>query len=90
MFIIDCIEYKKSFIAEDEFDKNKRMLLNFGHTFGHALETELEYKDILHGEAILYGMIAAAYLSFKLGKKLVCKLVVDVFGNPKLIIIILI
>ena len=66
--IFDCIEYKKSFIAEDEFDKNKRMLLNFGHTFGHALETELEYKDILHGEAILYGMIAAAYLSFKLGK----------------------
>ena len=65
--IVKCIEHKKRFVVEDEFDRGNRMLLNFGHTFGHALESVFEYKNILHGEAIYYGMLAASYLSFTLG-----------------------
>lgn len=50
---------KKYFIEEDEFDKGVRKLLNFGHSFGHALEAASNYK-IPHGVAVLIGMIAAS------------------------------
>ena len=49
---------KKQFIEEDEFDQGIRKLLNFGHTFGHALESISSYK-ITHGVAVGYGMLAA-------------------------------
>jgi len=49
---------KKYFVEEDEFDLGVRKLLNFGHSFGHALESASEYK-IPHGVAVLLGMIAA-------------------------------
>ena len=49
---------KKYFVEEDEFDSGIRKLLNFGHSFGHALESASEYK-IPHGVAVLLGMIAA-------------------------------
>lgn len=49
---------KKHFVEEDEFDSGIRKLLNFGHSFGHALESASEYR-IPHGVAVLLGMIAA-------------------------------
>jgi 3-dehydroquinate synthase len=57
---------KKNIIVKDEFDYNDRMLLNFGHTIGHALESYYQYKNIMHGEAVYYGMMSASYISWKL------------------------
>jgi len=51
---------KKYFIEEDEFDKGVRKLLNFGHSFGHALEKSSNYA-IPHGVAVMIGMIAASF-----------------------------
>lgn len=54
---------KKEYVEEDEFDKNLRMKLNFGHTFGHVLEME---HNLLHGEAVLSGMLCAIDLGIAL------------------------
>jgi 3-dehydroquinate synthase len=53
------LESKKYFVEEDEFDAGIRKMLNFGHSFGHALESASDYK-IPHGVAVLIGMIAAS------------------------------
>jgi 3-dehydroquinate synthase len=59
---------KADIVAEDELEKSgKRALLNFGHTFGHAIETAIGYGNWLHGEAVAYGMLMAMRLSIKLG-----------------------
>jgi 3-dehydroquinate synthase len=50
---------KQYFVEEDEFDSGVRKLLNFGHSFGHALESASDYK-IPHGVAVLAGMVAAS------------------------------
>lgn len=55
---MQCLRAKQWFIEIDEFDKNERLLLNFGHTFGHALESATEFR-ISHGVAIGIGMIVA-------------------------------
>ena len=57
---------KKRFIEKDEFDEGVRLLLNFGHTFGHALEGASHYR-ISHGIAVGLGMLAAAFLSVSIG-----------------------
>jgi 3-dehydroquinate synthase len=57
---------KKRFIEEDEFDQGIRLLLNFGHTFGHAIEGASSYA-ISHGIAVGLGMLAAEYCSIRLG-----------------------
>ena len=49
---------KKKYVEEDEFDENQRLLLNFGHTFGHAIESASKYQ-VPHGVAIGLGMILA-------------------------------
>jgi 3-dehydroquinate synthase len=54
---------KAEVVAADERESGERMLLNFGHTFGHAIETGLGYGQWLHGEAIAAGMVLAAKLS---------------------------
>jgi len=54
---------KAQIVAEDEKESGVRALLNFGHTFGHALESETAYKRFLHGEAVAIGMVIAAGLS---------------------------
>ena len=57
---------KLSFANEDEKEKNKRMILNFGHTFAHGIEAANNYsRKINHGEAVLIGMILATRLSFR-------------------------
>ena len=61
------LEYKSKIIVSDEYDYGKRLILNFGHTLGHALEALYQYKKISHGDAVYYGMLAASYISFKLG-----------------------
>ncbi len=59
---------KAEIVAEDELEQTDlRALLNFGHTFGHAIETGVGYGNWLHGEAVAYGMLMAMRLSIKLG-----------------------
>jgi len=60
--------YKAGVVARDEREQGERALLNFGHTFGHALEAERGYGDLLHGEAVAIGMVLAAKLSAALGR----------------------
>ena len=66
-----CIERscvnKAEVVAEDERESGIRAILNLGHTFGHAIETALSYKEWLHGEAVGCGMLMAADLSMRLG-----------------------
>ena len=60
--------HKAGIVARDETEQGERMLLNFGHTFGHAIETEQGYGGLLHGEAVAVGMVLAARLSSDLGR----------------------
>ncbi len=64
-----CIQIKTRIVEKDEKEKKGiRTILNFGHTFAHALESSLKYKIISHGEAVSLGMIYAARLSLSIGK----------------------
>jgi len=65
--IIQCCEIKSDVVSEDVNEHELRMILNFGHTVGHAIEGYYDYKKLLHGEAIFYGMKCALYLSNKYG-----------------------
>jgi len=60
------LEIKKGFIECDEFDRGERQLLNYGHSFGHAIESLTNYK-IPHGIAVSYGMDMSNFISVKLG-----------------------
>jgi len=60
-------EVKASVVAADEREGGLRAILNFGHTFGHAIEAGLGYGEWLHGEAVGCGMVMAADLSARLG-----------------------
>ncbi len=62
-----CCEIKAAVVAEDEREVGVRALLNFGHTFGHAIESGLGYGNWLHGEAVAAGMVMAADLSRRMG-----------------------
>jgi 3-dehydroquinate synthase len=61
------VEIKAEVVALDERESGPRALLNFGHTFGHAIETGLGYGEWLHGEAVAAGMVMAADLSRRVG-----------------------
>ncbi len=54
-------------VSSDEREGDMRRILNFGHTFGHALEAETAYQRFLHGEAVAWGMRAAVYLAESTG-----------------------
>ncbi len=60
-----CTKLKADVVAEDEREGDKRRILNFGHTIGHALETHFGFDDLRHGEAIAYGMLAAGRISIE-------------------------
>jgi 3-dehydroquinate synthase len=60
-------ELKAAIVAEDERERGRRALLNFGHTFGHAIESLVGYGQLLHGEAVSIGMALAARTSARLG-----------------------
>jgi 3-dehydroquinate synthase len=66
--IATAIAFKAGVVARDEKERGERMLLNLGHTFGHAIETEQGYGGLLHGEAVAVGMVMAANLSAQLGR----------------------
>jgi 3-dehydroquinate synthase len=64
-----CVRYKARVVAEDEQEVHGgRAVLNFGHTIGHALEALTGYGELLHGEAVAIGMVAAARVSVSLGR----------------------
>src|SRR6266403_1358713 len=60
-------EIKATVVARDEREQGLRAILNFGHTFGHAIEAATAYETYLHGEAVGLGMLIAADLSHRLG-----------------------
>ena len=60
-------EKKAEVVAQDERESGVRATLNFGHTFGHAIETHMGYGEWLHGEAVAVGMCLAADMSVELG-----------------------
>ena len=70
--LIDAIatscRHKAGVVVRDEHEHGERALLNFGHTFGHALETASGYGTLLHGEAVAIGMVLAAQLSADLDR----------------------
>ncbi len=58
---------KAGVVGRDEFEtRGERMILNFGHTFGHGFEQALSYHKLLHGEAVAAGMVCAAHLAVRL------------------------
>lgn len=57
------VEHKAEVVAQDEREAGVRATLNFGHSFGHAIETRTNYQQYLHGEAVAIGMVMAARLS---------------------------
>ncbi|MDA1029105.1 MAG: 3-dehydroquinate synthase [Bacteroidetes bacterium] len=60
---------KAKIVSEDEFEHGKRATLNFGHTFGHAIEKALGYGVFTHGEAVNMGMKAAVFMSRRFNRK---------------------
>jgi 3-dehydroquinate synthase len=61
--ISESVRIKAEVVSQDEKEQGLRKILNFGHTIGHALEAETRYKVFLHGEAVAWGMVAAAMLA---------------------------
>jgi 3-dehydroquinate synthase len=66
--ITAAVQVKADVVAADEREGDLRRILNFGHTIGHALETETGYKHFLHGEAVAWGMVAASMISAAMQK----------------------
>jgi len=72
----ECLAYiiktscsiKAAVVERDERESHYRMVLNFGHTIGHAIEVLTNYSEFIHGEAVAIGMVFAAKLSQRLGK----------------------
>ena len=62
----NCLKIKKSYIEDDEFDTGKRNMLNYGHCFGHAIESSTDFA-ISHGQAVVVGMILANKEAVKRG-----------------------
>lgn len=65
--IRDSVRLKAGIVEKDERDAGRRMVLNFGHTFGHALESAGNFSAIRHGEAVWIGMLAASFMSYQAG-----------------------
>ena len=64
--ITECARIKAEIVSQDETETELRMVLNYGHTLGHALEAATRYKTFTHGEAIAHGMIMANRLAEQL------------------------
>lgn len=65
--IAKSCKIKAEIVSNDQFEKGERRLLNYGHTIGHAFETICGYGELYHGEAVLYGMRCANFISYKKG-----------------------
>jgi len=66
--IAESVKLKSTIVSQDEREGGLRRVLNFGHTIGHALEAATQYRRYLHGEAVAWGMIAAARVAVSAGK----------------------
>lgn len=66
--IIGSVRVKANVVAADERESGLRRILNFGHTIGHALESATGYAQLLHGEAVAWGMIAATNIALSVGR----------------------
>lgn len=75
------VSLKLAVVKKDEFEKGDRKLLNFGHTLGHALETQY---DLTHGQAVALGMVFAAWLSEKIIGLKKSPEIIQVLGQYKL------
>jgi len=62
--IYESIKTKAEIVTKDEKENGIRAILNFGHTFGHAIEAHGNYKKVLHGEAVAKGMLIASKISY--------------------------
>jgi 3-dehydroquinate synthase len=56
-----CVRAKAAIVSKDEKESGLRQILNFGHTFGHALEAATKYRRLLHGEAVGWGILTATF-----------------------------
>ena len=65
--ITRCISIKAEVVAQDEFDTGLRMILNFGHTIGHAVEKQYHFSTYTHGQGVAIGMVKMTQLSEKAG-----------------------
>lgn len=65
--IAECVKIKRDVVQNDEFDNGERMILNFGHTFGHAIEKFMGYGNISHGKAVAIGMYMISRAAEKVG-----------------------
>ena len=65
--VLESCRVKAGIVENDEKESGERAILNFGHTFGHGIETALDFKKMKHGEAVAVGMVMAARLSRSLG-----------------------
>lgn len=75
-----CIDIKKSFVEEDEYDTGKRQILNFGHTLGHAIEKLSGYGGFTHGQAISIGMVCALKMFSCDNQDLILKKLTDILN----------
>ncbi len=66
--IAESVRVKAEVVGQDEEEHGLRKILNFGHTIGHALESETGYKVFLHGEAVAWGMVASAMIAVGMHK----------------------
>ncbi len=62
-----CVDIKRRIVEQDQFDTGERMLLNFGHTLGHAIEQYQHYEGISHGEAVAIGMVGITRMAEEKG-----------------------
>jgi 3-dehydroquinate synthase len=65
--IYACCEIKRQVVEEDEFDEGKRLILNFGHTIGHALEATAGFGVVTHGEGVAIGMVQISKIAEQKG-----------------------
>ena len=84
-----CIKLKISVVCRDEKELGLRRILNFGHTYAHAIETITNYKKYTHGECVVEGILQALNLSFKLDKidkeyKFLCEDLIKKFNFIKI------
>jgi len=78
---------KVGIVSQDEREQGLRALLNLGHSFGHALETEMNYRGVSHGQGVSIGLVAAAYLANAKGLMTVVEIdrvkhLLNTFGLP--------
>lgn len=84
-----CIKLKISVVNQDEKEHGLRKILNYGHTYGHALEKIFNYKKFTHGECVAQGILFALNFAFQLGKidkeyKFLCEDLISKFDFPKI------